>query len=506
MRGFLEVFLELLKELKARGALNDWEEDYNNLSFTFQDNYGYFKKLFSSELYNKELKENRLSFKFCVEEEHIFRDEEFYKYDFFDDEQATKVTVDLNKLVCFGVENNEILFLSKESFVKHFKITRKNCISFFEKINSRKYVYIYLPVDNTVENDYIKILPLTHFGMSSSISILQEEKYEELESVKKKREEYTRLGSSYPIPTVFDIKVEDIEILNVFNFNLFFTCLLHIANKFMGNRFLIRGQKNIELIYEDTSVFKHAKELHDIYCSTYKLEKFVQDKLEIVRNVISIYCKSEDDIRNLDMQLKKIEATAKRYFNAYISDEVKSFLKDTKEAIELAHKHAIGAHESADKIITNINTSIIAIVTAVFTAVVTMSKGDILFLIVALGLHGFYFCISYWYNSSFVTQKKKDILSLYEISSEKVSVISETEREEIKVSILNPAIQNIDNNLKKYKRLTIFSFIGVIILTSTLSWILIMIKPVKKTAPPIPQERMLIIYAENSFPKNSSRV
>lgn len=500
MKNLFNVFLELLETLRDNGALGDWEEDYQNLSFTVQDNYGYFKELFSNESYSTELKGNRISFKFCVEENEILRDEELFTMDFFADDQPTKLTLSLNKLFGFGIEKNEILFFSKDAFVKHFKITRKNCISFFEKADLKKFIHIYLPVNEIYENEHMKILPLENFGVTS-ITQLEEEVCKNIESVQKKREEYTRVGGKHPIPTSFSIKMADRKLLEVFQFNLFFTCLLHIANKFMDGKFLIRGQKNVELSYKSESELKYAETLHDIYCSVYKLEKFVQDKIEIVRNVISIYCQSEDDIIVLDANAKKIEATANRYFDAYISDEVKSFLKDTKEAIELAHKHATEAREGADKIIANINVSIIAIVTAVFTAVVTMSKGDLMFLAVALGLHAFYFWISYRYNSVFMIQKKQDILSIYEISSQRVPVVSESEREEIKESILTPAIKNIDDNLKKYKRLTILAFFGTIALAIVLSIVLKM-NSVKESPKSQPKERILIIYAEDSHQKN----
>ncbi|KAA0795310.1 hypothetical protein EXW45_23745 [Bacillus wiedmannii] len=504
MKKFFNVCLKLLEELRDKGDLSDWEEDYQNLSFTFQDNYGYFKELFSKEPYSTELKGNRISFKFCVEENEILRDEELYTMDFFTDNQPTKLTLSLNKLFGFGIDKNEILFLSKDAFVKHFKITRENCISFFEKADFKKFVHIYLPVHMVYENEYMKILPLQKFSVES-VAQLEEEVCKNIESVQKKREDYTRIGGKYPVPTFFSIKKVDEQLLEVFQFNLFFTCLLHVSNKFMEEKFLIRGQKNIELSYKSESRFQHAEILHNIYCSVYKLEKFVQDKLEIVRNVISIYCQSEDDISILDTHLKKIEATANRYFDAYISDEVKSFLKDTKEAIELAHKHASEAREGADKVITNINTSIIAIVTAVFTAVVTMSKGDLMFLAVALGLHAFYFWISYRYNSVFVIQKKQDILSLYKISSERVPVVSESELKEIKESILDPAIENIDNNLKKYKTLTTYAFWGTIALAIVLS-VVLKINPIKESPPPQPKERVLIIYAENTYDHISSIV
>lgn len=92
---------------------------------------------------------------------------------------------------------------------------------------------------------------------------------------------------------------------------------------------------------------------------------------------------------------------------------------------------------------------------------------------------------------------------MYEISSEKVPVVSEEEREEIKDSILKPAIQNIDNNLKKYKTLTIRSVIGIVILASVLSGILIYLNSVKKAQPSNPKERILIIYADSPSQKNS---
>ncbi|UPM52434.1 hypothetical protein [Gottfriedia acidiceleris] len=493
MRNFIKFFLQLLEDLKSEHTLQDWEENYTNVKFTLNSNYGYFKNLFSKAPYDEELTKDRISFTFLVNDQDPINNNEFHEWNFFTEEQNTKLTIALNKEECFGLEKNEILFFSKKSFIKHFNIDRKDTASFLKQINHEKFVHIYLPIEKSFENNFLKILPIQKYP-SSPVIVLEPDTYEIIKLVQKKREEYTRVEAFYPLPTFFSIEIIDKEIQNMFNRNLFFLCLIHITNKHSNDIFLIRGQKNIELTYSVGFTPQYAKILHNIYESIYKLEKFVQDKLEIVRNIFSIYCQSEDNVQSLDEQLVKVEETVNQYFNAYISDEVKSFLKETKEAIDVAHKHATVAREAADKIINNINTSIIAMITAAVAAVVTMSKGEYWFLILALGVHLVYFYVSYKYNAVFTRQKKNDILSLYEITNEQFPVVSKKKREEIKVKFLDPAIQNIEVNLLSYKKLTIY----LVIFTSILLIVLLFFGNFASSNEEKKQQNIVKLYA-NEF-------
>jgi hypothetical protein len=492
MREFLNLFLTFLNKIKEKAEIQDWKEDYVNVQFSTKGNYNQLKNIFVAAGLLDELKENRINFKFILEGQGTFHNKEFFDYGrFLKEEDLLTLTVTLNKRKCFDVKENEILFLDQVSFCSKFHFFNSETVDFFENYNDKERVHIFLSNTTYIENPYLRIVPIEKFS-NTNTSILPTGIIQQIDEIKKEREDYTKTPERYPIPHMFNLSLSDPELNTIFKRNLFFICLYHISNKYNNETFLVRGQKNIELTWSHNISPKNVNILFKTVNFIYKIEKFVHDKLEITRNILSIYHHSSGSIEDIDEQLPIIYETIEQHFSIYVSNQVKDFFDNRKEAIEEAQKYAMNAREAADKIVTNINTAMISIITAIFSAAITMSRGNYYFLSIILILQIIYLLVTYNYNSHFAKKKKEDILNVYKLSSEQIPIVSSDERSKIKETFLTPAINHIDKNLGKYKTLT-FSLISVSIVILFL--VSIFYKQLLPEEPKPQEQKIYIIHA-----------
>lgn len=453
MNSLFEEFSTLFKVLNKTFAKISLEEQFDTLFVTYKGKAKDVIPFFAKEVNQLLLKEMGISFKFVIDGASTFYDEGFIQTSpYIQFEQEVVFTVSVNKQVSFPLNNNELLFFDMEAFLSHFKMDNEKFIKTLKAVDYEKTIHIYLPIDQLFQNHFVKVIPISDFG-NYQIKLLEDKQLQEITHIKDTREELTRVESWFPLPQIFSIETNQERMNKQFHQNLFFVSLMHIANKYKEYVFTIRGQKNLELIYDSTFTPKNASIIYSIYKFSFGEEQ-TQDKLEITRNIITIYLHQET-ISQLDEQLDKMKQTIERHFSMYVQDKIKKFFDDTKDAIDLAHKYALEAREAADKITTNISTSILALITAVFSGIVIMARGNFLFLVVALGLHILYFVLSYSFNRHFAVKKKKDIHYIYDLTSENFSNIAPDEKEEIKEKYVTPAIQSIETNLKKYTWLTV---------------------------------------------------
>ncbi|TKC19894.1 hypothetical protein [Robertmurraya kyonggiensis] len=453
MSSLFEEFSSLLVELNGTFIKTSLEEQFDILFVTYEGKAEDILPFFAKKENQLLIKGTEISFKFVIDGSSSFYDEDFIKTSrYIQNEQDILLTVSVNKKISFPLNNNELLFFDMEAFLSHFKIENDKFISTLKAVDYEKTIHIYLPIDQLFQNHFVKVIPISDFG-NYNIQTLENKQLQEILHIKETREELTRVESWFPLPQIFSIETNQKMVNKRLNQNLFFVSLMHIANKYKQNVFTIRGQKNLELTYDETFIPENASILYSIFKFSFGEEQ-TQDKLEITRNIITIYLHQET-ISQLDEQLDKMKQTIERHFSMYVQDKIKKFFDDTKDVIDLAHKYALEAREAADKIATNISTSIVALITAVFSGIVIMARGNFLFLVVALVLHILYFILSYSFNRHFAVKKKKDIHYIYDLTSENFSNIAPDEKEEIKKKYVTPAIQSIETNLKKYTWLTV---------------------------------------------------
>lgn len=462
MPNLFHKFLFLIENLNTSFTKISWDEQFDTLFSSYEGTAKDIKAFFDTKENEELLCGTAISFKFVIDKTLTFYDGDFIgSSPYINDEQIIVLTMSINKEVTFINDSNIILFFELDAFISNYRIQNGKFTTVLKRVNHTKPMHIYLPIEETFQNQFVKIIPYkeieSHVGKPFDAKTLKE-----LTRAVENREELTRVESWFPLPHFFAVETKDNQLNKLLNKNLFFVSLMHIANKYKDNKFIIRGQKNLELNYNESFMPENASIIYSIFKFSFSEEQ-TQDKLEITRNIITIYL-HEETIEQLDKQLYKMKQTIERHFSMYVQDKIKKFFDNTKDAIDLAHKYALEAREAADKIATNINTTILALITAVFSGIVILSRGNFLFLVIALGLHIVYFIMSYSFNRHFALKKEIDINYIYDLTSENFSNITPDEKEEIKEKYVTPAINSIRVNLKKYFCLTTGLIIFMVLL------------------------------------------
>ncbi|MED3349007.1 hypothetical protein P4388_10235 [Bacillus thuringiensis] len=508
MNELIVRLISVFNELDTRVDKQTWEEKIYRLTANFKGLAKDFTELFQNPLYVQLLEGTKISFEFIYDGPPI-RNYEYIEYieaGLIPEDSEITLTISLNKENLLELSQNTLLFFKLDTFKEVLQFENPDFISFLKKYDNNKNIDIFLPIEETITNDLITIFPLRQFN-GQVPSYIKEEWKEKIKRIKEDRDDLSRVAEFYPIPNMFKLQNNVHQIIKqVFNTNLFYLSLLHIANKTKEQTFIIRGQKNLEINWDTTFIPAHADILFQIFKFSFGQEQ-TEDKLEITRNIITIYL-HEENLQALDLQLDKMKQTIERHFSLYVQDKIKKFFDDTKDAIELARKYALEAKEAADKIVGNINTAIIALITAVFSGIVIMSRGNYMFFIAALSLHILYFILSFGFNRHFALKKKDDILQIYDLTNDKFANISDEEKKEIKKEYVEPALKTIDTNLKKY---------GILSLTLITIMVLLMFgartfseqlkeQPIKKDVVPEQKEKVVPEQKEKVVPEQKEIV
>ncbi|MGF9713729.1 hypothetical protein [Paenibacillus naphthalenovorans] len=451
MELLLNTFLAILSELES--FEQECSEDPSLFSIKYSVPLSMVRMI--AEKYEKVFRNFDVSFELFYERRLDFN--AFKQIDrFMDTDDHLELKLTINKQVKLCLTENTFVFFKNQYFFKHFNAFNSEL---FRKINIEKEIIIHLPIEKPCSNSYIKLIPIGLNAITSA-NKLNEKMKEEYDLIKKIHDEVTRGGDRYPLPNYYKIDGLMDSFKSWFDQNLFHASLLYIANKMTEDRkIVIRGHKNIEISLSQEMNVQNATSIFNIYRFCYE-EKHYNDKIEIARNIFTIYLNSTDSSAKIDELLPKIEKTISNHFSAYIQDSIKKFFNDRKDVVKEAHKFGSDLKAESDKLLTYINTSLIGIITAIFSGSLGLSKGERWYLIIAFLLHAVLFIFSYLFNRNYVDKRKNEITNLYEKYTSKFVVLAEDDLEDIKKIYIDPAVENVNSYLRLYKKV----IIGLIVL------------------------------------------
>jgi len=363
------------------------------------------------------------------------------------------LTIVVNKSKDFDMNHNSYLFFKMDTFDRSFSIPKK-----FEEvfqIRDKSFTLnIYLPIENNYSNDFMNLKPLTNFRCrNDEVLSLNDFSKKRLTTVCNLRNELGRIEEYYPIPEYFYFKELEEELNYLINKYLFNMCLLHLANKVNQESILIRGFTNIDLIMGEKFSPSNYEIIYRLYKFSYD-EKHYLDKVEICRNVITSYIPQSASFSDLDSLLPKIDKTVRNHFSIYIQDNIKKFFDNTKDAVNEAHKFAIEARAEANQILNSLNRSMMGLFTVAFSAALAQTRGIFIFFMVAVVFHAIYFGFTYQLNRKHAIHRRNSIIKSFNRYINNFSNIDKDEVKKIKRQYIKPAIINIDNNIKRYWKVT----------------------------------------------------
>ncbi|MCY9658500.1 hypothetical protein P5G65_25225 [Paenibacillus chondroitinus] len=445
MNELLNTFLTIMKEMEA----SEIQAIENPEVFTvhYEVTIDAIKQL--SRNYASVLHNSQISFEVNCEGKNLGFENFNRVSDFLNVDENAQLTLAINKKQRFQLDENTFVFFKREFFFKSFDVLNTN---FIKNINFRKSIHFYIPIEKEYSNSYVKLFPIENNKINYAAD-LDVDSVSELERLIKIREDTSRVTRSFFIPNFYEFLNISDDFKEWFDRNLFLASLIYLSNKFSDTKVIIRGHKNSEIDFSTEFCVKHAKIFYKkIFQFAYE-EKHYNDKIEIARNILTIYLGTSDSTEKLDELIPKIEKTISSHFTAYIQDSIKKFFTDRKDVVKETHKYATDLKGESDKLLAYINTSLIGVVTAVFSGALGLSKGDRLFLIVAFTLHAAVFTISYFYNKNYVQERIEEIERVYGEYTKEFVVVAEKDLTDIKDIYIYPAVKNVEKYIIRYRNL-----------------------------------------------------
>ncbi|MFF0829012.1 hypothetical protein ACFYU8_19255 [Brevibacillus sp. NPDC003359] len=445
MNNLLKNFLAILTDLSSVSEAVQNTEDISVFSCEYRL---IIKELLAIAVKYKEVfQDYSVSFQAIYEGNPIEYEGFIKTAEFLPSDELINVTLKINKKTRFSLIENQFIFFKIEAFLESFSVLKK---STFEQIKRDMTACVHLPINVAIHNETMFLFPINELQIHSPQSKVQNY-IEEQERILKIREENTRIERCLPLPDFYKMKsIGDDRLDKWFEQNLFNLSLMHLANKTLeSTQTVIRGTKNVEVLLSNNFRPVNSGLLYKIFCFSYE-EKHYNDKIEITRNILSIYLSSNDTCEKLDELLPKIDKTITRHFSAYIKDSIKDFFGERKDVIKEAHKYASELKGEADKLINYINTSLIGIITAIFSGALGLSKGERWFLVLAFFLHGVVFFVSYLFNKKYVENRMNEIMTLFNEYTSKFVIMEQDELDDIKSTYIEPSRTNVNSYLKSY--------------------------------------------------------
>ncbi|MEV2353389.1 hypothetical protein ABNF72_17120 [Paenibacillus larvae] len=433
MDSLLNTFLAILSELES------FEQECSEDPSLFTVNYSVPLPMIRiiSKRYEEVFRNFDVSFEILYEERRL--DFNAFKQNdrFMNTDAQLELKLTINKRVKLCLSENTFVFFKNQYFFKHFNVLNSEL---FRSINVEKEIITHLPIEKPYSNSYLKLIPIGLNAITSA-NKLSEKTKEEFDLIRKIHDEVARGGDRHPLPNYYKIDGLTGSFKSWFDQNLFHASLLYIANKMSEyGKIVIRGHKTTEISPSQELSVQNALAIFNIYRFCYE-EKHYNDKIEIARNIFTIYLNSTDSAAKIDELLPKIEKTISNHFSAYIQDSIKKFFNDRKDVVKEAHKFGSDLKKESDKLLTYINTSLIGIITAIFSASLGLSKGERWYLIIALIFHALLFIFSYLFNRSYIEKRKNEITRLYGKYTSKFVVLAEDDLEDIKKIYIDPGVK-----------------------------------------------------------------
>ncbi|ASF38172.1 hypothetical protein CEH05_03220 [Halobacillus halophilus] len=365
------------------------------------------------------------------------------------------VRINLNKQF-----SNGLVFFYKSKFCN--EIVSDNFK--FIKVNNDKKSIVFLPISNILENEYLTLVPLEDYKPSYSHSIISEASQKKLSDYKyiinnmSSIEEY-----HHPLPNelFFHNDIDDDLVASSFNFALFKSITKLLANKEKNNNHIFTGYQTIDLISTTPFSPKNHKLYFLLFEFIFDKEKYF-DKVEIARNVISLYQNDKDTLKALDENINRIHETVIDHFSAYVQNTIEKFFNSRKDIIKEAYESGLKIKEHTDKITQQINIIIIGIITAALSSFILYTRGGKWLASIVLVLHGVYFLISFLVNRRNYKDKGTELREAFDAYSFEFTTLKQEKIDEIKTKHIEPSILKFEGTYKLYRN-TIISMIFIVL-------------------------------------------
>ena len=245
-----------------------------------------------------------------------------------------------------------------------------------------------------------------------------------------------------------ETKNEEIELAELVKKRFYLLMLESLSDKEKSDRHTIRGEKNVDIIFNTTfSTVNYVifLKILNFLISHYKYtEKFI-----ITKKVMTLYLNNDEDLNDLDNKLPDIWKTINHYYDHYVEDNIKDFFKSKDQLLKEAMNVSKIIYEQTDKVANSINASIISILILFLTTLFkTMSDLNIKL----AGIFILFFSIFSYFFYSLTKKISEDRYRLskdqFEHFVNEISLIQKDEAMNIKTTYIDNPYKTLSKTLE----------------------------------------------------------
>lgn len=326
--------------------------------------------------------------------------------------------------------------------------------------NSEQRKVIFLPLKQQFQNDYIYFVPISdidNYYIDNELLIINQSSINKIKIIEEIFDDRVN-----PLTYYFKNRINDELLMNALNYKFLISVLQLLSNKVTNNGFVFKGYHHLEIGKSHYFKVLNPDKVLELLLFNMDEDKY-NDKIEITRSVVTIYLSDEDNVEKFDRLLPKIIETIEIHFKAYINKQLDQFFDRRKEIVEEAHKAASTSREQTDKVISSINVTLIALITASLTSVFAYNRGDKFLFVIAIASHLIYFIISSIINYYSSKHKRNEIEVQFSNYCDEFAIIEQEQIDNIKDKYLLSSLNRLNGTLKLFKIITLLIIVLVFI-------------------------------------------
>ncbi|MGM1019247.1 MAG: hypothetical protein ACQEXV_01535 [Bacillota bacterium] len=259
---------------------------------------------------------------------------------------------------------------------------------------------------------------------------------------------------------------DDLGILKELNALFVKLILYYICNVSDEDYFLVRGYKEIKIKNEIENMsipYTVVDTLYAMYQSIYTMQ--TQDKLLIIRNVMTIYldeiCTINDFLVNFDKIFNAFDSSSE----SYIKEKVKNFFDKKKDLEKYVRDTSDSISKQISSVSENMMKSWLALIGALLGGAVTyFAKADLILISIFFSLFTLLNWLMLLYQLKIATQEQELIQESFTHFLNNVDVISEERKNEIIGTIVEKKHDLLTYVIKRFRISTILATILSLVL------------------------------------------
>lgn len=370
------------------------------------------------------------------------------------------ITIKKDCIQLINVNNFNFFMDYKSFFLSLTDVSIKN--------HQKKLIVLLLNEDVSFESHFIKVISMSDISTSidDRIEEVEIKTLETLNTLFKDR--FLKSYLDYPMSW---ISLEESETLYLFRKQTLETFLSIISNVVTDEgSYLIRGYKTVIITTAgDDTISDESCKLIEYLLRFIIDEQRSYDKLLILRNTMTLFLDSEEDVDGIEKKIKEIRKNVEFNFNAYVQDKVKIFLEQKNKLLQEFINTTKKIEELTSSMVSQLRTVLLSLLGTIFISLINdLNKGKTPAILNLVLLSYIFFLVMQLILILYQNKNKKVLLNILEKYTGEFGQIGNGIEDDYSYKKLKERYLDETINIYNIYRISSIVVLGILIILFTL--------------------------------------